>query len=107
MPRSGERDAVGADARIIAGDTCIAADDVWIVPPGCGIWIPGGVPHSARATANARVDYLFVEPGASRLPDHCCALELTAMIRAMIDRLAHEPSDYSPDGHAARGPGDA
>ncbi len=24
------------------------------------------------------------------------------MIRAMIDRLAHEPSDYSPDGHAAR-----
>ncbi|WP_241491209.1 AraC family transcriptional regulator [Sphingomonas sanguinis] len=82
--------------------TCIAADDVWIVPPGCGIWIPGAVPHSARATANARVDYLFVEPGASRLPDHCCALELTVMIRAMIDRLAREPSDYPPDGHAAR-----
>jgi AraC-like DNA-binding protein len=82
--------------------TCIAADNVWIVPPNCAIWIPGGVPHSARATPNARVDYLFVEPGASVLPTHCCALELTPLIRMMIDRLAIEPCDYSPDGHAAR-----
>lgn len=82
--------------------TCTAAENVWIVPPNCGIWIPGGVPHSARATANARVDYLFVEPGASSLPDHCCALEITPMIRMMIDRLAIEPNDYPPDGHAAR-----
>lgn len=82
--------------------TCIADDNVWIVPPHCGIWIPGGIPHSARATANARVDYLFVEPGASRLPEHCCALEITPLIRAMIDRLALEPIGYPPDGHAAR-----
>lgn len=82
--------------------TCTAAQNVWIVPPNCGIWIPGGVPHSARATANARVDYLFVERGASSLPDHCCALEITPMIRTMIDRLAAEPKDYLPDSHAAR-----
>lgn len=82
--------------------TCIADDNVWIVPPNCAIWIPGGVPHSARATVNARVDYLFVEPGASALPAHCCALELTPLIRMMIDRLAIEPRNYPPDGHASR-----
>jgi len=82
--------------------TCTAAGDVWIVPPNCGIWIPSGVMHSARATENARVDYLFVARDASRLPDHCCALEITPMIRTMIDRLAAERDEYPSDSHAAR-----
>lgn len=82
--------------------TCAAGDEVWIVPPNCGIWIPGGVSHSARATPNARLSYLFVEPGAVRLPDRCCALAATPMIRAMIDRLSEEDDDYPADSHAAR-----
>ncbi|WP_245857770.1 AraC family transcriptional regulator [Sphingomonas ginsenosidimutans] len=82
--------------------TCTAADQLWIVPPNCGIWIPGGTVHSARATPNARLSYLFVEPGAARLPDHCCALSVTPMIGAMIDRLTMEGASYRPDSHAAR-----
>lgn len=82
--------------------TCVAADQVWIVPPSCGVWIPGGVAHSARATANARLNYLFVEPGAARLPDRCCALSVTPMIRAMIERLADAGDSYPLDSHVAR-----
>lgn len=82
--------------------TCTADDQLWIVPPNCGIWIPGGTPHSARATPNARLSYLFVEPGAARLPGHCCALSVTPMIRAMIDRLTQDGDSYPPDSHAAR-----
>lgn len=82
--------------------TCTADDQLWIVPPNCGVWIPGGTSHSARATLNARLSYLFVEPGMASLPDHCCALSISPMIRAMIDRLTEEGASYPPDGHAAR-----
>ncbi len=82
--------------------TCIVGKDIWIVPPNCGAWIPGGVPHSARATANARLNYLFVEPGAANLPENSCTLSVSPMIRAMVDRLAREATEYPPDSHAAR-----
>lgn len=82
--------------------TCTADNEVWIVPPNCGVWIPGGMPHSARATENARLIYLFVEPGAARLPDDCCTLSVSLMIREMVDWLARERGDYLPDSHAAR-----
>ncbi len=82
--------------------TCTATNEVWIVPPNCGVWIPGGVAHSARATPNARLNYLFVEPGAARLPEHCCTLSISPLIREMVDRLARERADYLADSHAAR-----
>ncbi|WP_372070297.1 helix-turn-helix transcriptional regulator (plasmid) [Tistrella mobilis] len=82
--------------------TCTADNDIWIVPPNCAVWIPGGMPHSARATTNARLSYLFVEPGAALLPDSCCTLSLSPLVREMVDRLAQEPADYPADSHAAR-----
>jgi AraC-like DNA-binding protein len=82
--------------------TCTAGNDIWIVPPNCGVWIPGGVPHSARATTNARLNYLFVEPGAANLPETSCTLSVSPMIREMVDRLANEQADYLPDSHPAR-----
>lgn len=82
--------------------TCTAGDDIWIVPPDCGVWIPGGMPHSARATANARLSYLFVEPGAASLPDFCCTLSISPLVRELVNRLSDEVSDLIPDSHAAR-----
>lgn len=82
--------------------TCTATNEIWIVPPNCGVWIPGGVPHSAKATSNARLNYLFVEPGVARLPDDCCTLSISPLIRELVDRLARERVDYLPDSHAAR-----
>jgi AraC-like DNA-binding protein len=78
--------------------TCTAADRLWIVPPGSAVWIPGGVSHSNDVTANARLSYLFVEPDAVLLPQRCCTLSLSPMLREMILRLAdtsgEEPSDH-------------
>jgi AraC-like DNA-binding protein len=82
--------------------TCAAGNEIWIVPPNCGVWIPGGVPHSARATPNARLNYLFVEPGAMNLPADSCTLSVSPMIREMVERLARERADYPADSHAAR-----
>ncbi|SKA24378.1 AraC family transcriptional regulator [Consotaella salsifontis] len=82
--------------------TCTAADALWIVPPGFAVWIPGEVPHSNRATPNARLSYLFVEPDAVELPRKCCALSVSPMLREMILRLADSPERYSPDDHVGR-----
>lgn len=82
--------------------TCTAAQGVWIVPPQCGVWIPGGVAHSNRATANALLSFLFVEPGTAALPQHCCTLAISPMIREMIGRFANTSSDYADDSHTGR-----
>lgn len=82
--------------------TCTAANGIWIVPPQCGVWVPSGVDHSNRATSNARLAFLFVEPGAAALPGHCCTLSISPMIREMIGRLANAPADYVSDSHIGR-----
>lgn len=82
--------------------TCTAANGMWIVPPHCGVWVPGGVAHSNRATGNARLAFLFIEPGAASLPDHCCTLAISAVVRELILRLAGMSSDYASDSHTAR-----
>lgn len=82
--------------------TCTVADSLWIVPPDCGIWIPGGVPHSNSVTSNARLSYLFVEPEAAALPEECCTLSISPLVREMVLRLADTPHDGRTDDHTGR-----
>ncbi|MFS2225122.1 AraC family transcriptional regulator [Pantoea sp. B65] len=81
---------------------CRAQNEIWIVPPHCAVWIPGGIPHSAGATWNAHLNYLFIEPGAAALPDRCCTLAISQLIKELVDRLTRESADYPPDSHIAR-----
>ncbi len=80
--------------------TCRVPHAWWMVPPECGVWIPGGIPHSNRATANARLFFLFVEPGVAALPKQCCTLSISPMLREMILHLATIPQAYETGGHA-------
>ncbi len=82
--------------------TCRAESGVWIVPPDCGVWIPGGVPHSNQVTSNARLTYLFVEPGTAMLPDECCTLSVSPMLREMIHRIAELSESDTRDAHVDR-----
>lgn len=81
---------------------CHAENDIWIVPPDCAVWIPGGTPHRARATWNAHLNYLFIEPGAAALPEKCCTLAISSLIKELVDRLTGEDVDYSPESHVGR-----
>src|SRR3954471_23756377 len=82
--------------------TCKTENGIWIVPPDCGVWIPGGVPHSNQVTSNARLSYLFVQPDAATLPQECCTLSVSPMLREMILRLADVPVNSAPDDHVGR-----
>ncbi|MDN6181027.1 MAG: helix-turn-helix transcriptional regulator [Halomonas subglaciescola] len=83
------------------GVTCDVPQARWMVPPHHAVWIPGGVPHSNRATENAHIYFLFIERGATSLPDKCCTLAINPLVRELIQHLAQFP-DYPQDGPTAR-----
>lgn len=63
------------------GVTCHVPSGLWMVPPHCGVWIPGGMEHSNVATANALIFFVYVEPEAADLPDRCCTLSISPLLR--------------------------
>ncbi|MDR5826208.1 helix-turn-helix transcriptional regulator [Caballeronia sp. LZ043] len=84
------------------GVTCEVANSIWMVPPNCAVWVPGGMPHSIHATANARMCYLYVQPSAAGLPSDCCTLSVTPLVRELILRMADVEPDYDMDSPTGR-----
>ena len=70
------------------GVTCRVPSGWWMVPPHCGVWIPGGMEHSNIATANARIFFVYIEPGAADLPDRCCTFSISPLLRELIIELS-------------------
>ena len=66
------------------GVMCRVPNGLWMVPPHCGVWLPGGTRHTNIATANARIFFVFIEPGAADLPDRCCTLSISPLLRELI-----------------------
>ncbi len=77
------------------GVTCLAPHAYWMVPANCAAWMPAGVPHSNRVTANAHVLFLYIEPDVPGLPQECCTLNISVMLREMIKHFADFPQDYA------------
>lgn len=82
--------------------TCLVERGVWVVPHGCGVWIPGGMLHSNRVADDGEIALLFVEPGAARMPDTCCTFAIPPLIRELIAYLAARPHDYEADSAPGR-----
>ncbi|MDX6042563.1 AraC family transcriptional regulator [Scandinavium lactucae] len=68
--------------------TCEVENAMWMVPPQYAVWIPGQLPHSNRATPGARLCFLFIEPGVAAMPDHCCTLKISPLVRELILTMA-------------------
>ncbi|VIO78965.1 HTH-type transcriptional regulator NimR [Bradyrhizobium ivorense] len=78
--------------------TCELAGGLWIVPPRCAIWIPGGVTHSVRAAGSLEGYNAFIEPAvAPNLPANCCTISVTPLLRELMIRSASFPLVY-PEG---------
>lgn len=89
------------------GVDCQVPGALWMVPAGSAVWIPPQLPHSVQATADARLAYLFVQPQAARLPQACCALAVSPLVRELVlDLAAHGEKGGGGDpvmrGHHAR-----
>src|SRR3954465_15721093 len=78
---------------LAGGVTCRVPGGLWMVPPHCAVWVPGGMRHSNRATANARLFFVYIEPEIVDLPDRCCTLSISPLLRELIVALADEDAD--------------
>lgn len=83
------------------GVTCEAPGGLWMVPPRCGVWIPGGMPHSNHATANASIYFLYVDMNAASVPRECCTLSISPLLYEVIHRLATLTPLYDQEGPTA------
>lgn len=70
------------------GVTCRVPSGLWMVPPHCAVWIPGDMPHSNRATANARLFFVYIEAELVDLPDRCCTISISPLLRELIVALS-------------------
>jgi len=66
------------------GVTCRVPSGLWMVPPHCGVWIPGGMEHSNVATANAQMYFVYIEPEAVLLPARCSTISISPLLRELI-----------------------
>lgn len=82
--------------------TCEVSDALWMVPPGSAVWIPGHTPHSVAASANARINYVLIQPSVGKLPQRCCTLAISPLARELVLSMADAGDDYAPDSGAAR-----
>jgi AraC-like DNA-binding protein len=84
------------------GVTCETVNGLWMVPPQFAVWIPGGIRHAIRVTANALLCFLYVNPAAVKMPEQCCTLSVTPLLRELIQRLAVLPAPYEQNTPTAR-----
>lgn len=76
---------------------------VWVVPPQCAVWIPGGLPHKARSTSEVRGFGLFVEPDAVEgLPKDCCSVSVSPLLQNLLEKAAGFNEYYDEDGAEGR-----
>ncbi|MEG2033704.1 MAG: helix-turn-helix transcriptional regulator [Janthinobacterium sp.] len=72
---------------------CEVESGVWIVPPQCAVWIPGGLMHAAQGVGEAECYCLFVEPAmAPALPAVCCTVAVSPLLRELIVKAAGFPT---------------
>jgi AraC-like DNA-binding protein/mannose-6-phosphate isomerase-like protein (cupin superfamily) len=73
----------------------------WVVPPVRGVWIPANTAHRVIMLGSVEMRTLYIRPEAAPgLPDTCCLLEVSPLLRALILALLEEPLAYD---HAGRG----
>nr|WP_321360516.1 helix-turn-helix transcriptional regulator [uncultured Hyphomonas sp.] len=82
---------------------CEVEDAVWIVPPQCAVWIPGGLPHTVFGSGEVECISLFIEPPeASDLPSECCTITVSGFFRHLLMRANALPELYDADGPDGR-----
>ena len=82
---------------------CEVSQGLWIVPPQCAVWIPGGTRHSAQGVGTIDIYDLFVEPSlAPTMPDACCAVSVSPLLRELLLRCVNFPALYPVKGAESR-----
>lgn len=63
---------------------------------------PTALRHSNRVSGNASLMFLYVGMDAVSVPQECCTLSISPLLRELIHRMATLPPLYDPDGPPAQ-----
>lgn len=75
----------------------------WVVPPVRGVWIPANTAHRVIMLGPVEMRTLYIRPEAvPGLPETCCLLEVSPLLRALILALLEEPLAYDMHGRAGQ-----
>ena len=82
---------------------CEVEGGLWIVPPSSAVWIPGGAVHAVKATGGLEGYNAFIDPDLEvSLPEACCAVAVTPLLRELLIRSATLPALYAQGGAGSR-----
>ncbi len=83
--------------------SCSVEGGLWIVPPRSAVWIPGGALHAIKATGSLEGYSAFVAADIDAgLPQCCCTVSVTPLLRELLFRAAHLPLFYDEGGTNSR-----
>ena len=88
----------------ISGVMSVATDTgSYVIPPLRAIWIPAQTPHemSCRGSVSLRTLYLDLSCCA-RLPQRCCVIEISALLKALIVEIMGFCTEYDMGGREGK-----
>jgi AraC-like DNA-binding protein len=75
----------------------------WVIPPSRAVWITPGTQHAISCLTDVSICTLYVSdmPGLA-LPETCCSVPVSPLLKEIISRLASLPTDYESGSPKAR-----
>lgn len=75
----------------------------WVVPPQRAVWMPSNVVHQIQVKSNLSFRSIYVHPSeAEGLPQDCCVLDVSLLLRALILAAAEISPEYETGGRDER-----
>lgn len=79
--------------------TVMTEQGSWVVPPQKALWVPPGVVHQSRCWGDVQLRTLYIEPAMiETLPKVCCIIEVSPLLRALINEAVTFPLYYDMAG---------
>ncbi|MEM7121319.1 MAG: helix-turn-helix transcriptional regulator [Pseudomonadota bacterium] len=83
--------------------TVSTRDGTWVVPPQQAVWVPAGTEHDVLFMQDIAMRSLYLDPTVvGGLPETCCVVSVSPLLRELIMRAIEIGLDYPPDGSQAR-----
>lgn len=74
------------------------ATGIWFVPPSQAVWMPPLFEHQVYFPAAVSVRNLFIDPSVTNgLPESCCVVEVSPLLRELILRAMAFAENYRRD----------
>ncbi|PVY60232.1 AraC family transcriptional regulator [Pusillimonas noertemannii] len=75
----------------------------FVALPHRAIWVPAGVSHQVYASRDTQIRSLYVDPEAvNRSSNACFVLEVSELLRELIQAFSEMPEDYAFEGSDGR-----